>query len=132
MKKTTNILFLILAFSGHSFSCSNHQKNIIDLTNLSSSYFSEEEFKSSVTGYTGSNHSDLELNPDSCFHIFIQNPDSDFPTEFSGKWKLTGTKITLSDTAQNKNSPVVLSVNENGSLTGKYFDHNFAFNKCKK
>jgi hypothetical protein len=66
----------------------------------------------------------------------MENAKSDYPSAMAGKWKLSGNSITLSDSLDSLRAAMMpqvqLSVNENGSLAGKYFDHNFVFNKCSK
>jgi hypothetical protein len=130
MKKITNISVLLLIFSGCSMI--GYNRNEIDLKNISGAYSSEEKDQVVIQRYSGTSKSDLQLMADSSFSVFIQNSNSDFPTEFFGKWKLNKTAITLSDTTGKNNATIHLSVNENGSLTGKYADHNFVFNKCTK
>jgi hypothetical protein len=127
MKKFAYILLLLLGFSG----CISESYSV-DRSNISGAYFSKEEKASVIKGYVATEECSLNLNADSSFAIFIQNADSDFPTEFSGKWKTTGLVITIADTTEYKAAPFRLTINANGSLTGKYNNHNFVFNKKMK
>jgi hypothetical protein len=127
MKKTAAILLLLLVFSG----CIS-ESHFVDMTSVTGAYFSKEEKPGAIKGYVATEECNLRLNADSSFTIFIQNANSDFPTEFSGKWETAGSVITISDTTEYKTDPFRLTVNTNGSLTGKCGSHNFVFNKKTK
>jgi hypothetical protein len=132
MKKTSNISFLLLIFSGLTISSCNHENKVIDVSNLSAGYYSEEEQQSVLLGRPVTVNSSLSLDPDSTFIIGMENANSEYPSAIAGKWKLSGTSIILSDSSEIKMPQIHLDVNENGSLTGKYSGHTFNFNKCKK
>ena len=120
MKKVSAISLLV--FSGYSFSACHEEKKAVDVSNLSGAYYSETD-----------SQGDLQLMPDSCFEISIANVNSDFYAEFSGKWKLQGNTIMLSDTTTEfSKSPVYLEVNADGQLRGKYSDQSLEFKRKEK
>lgn len=135
MKKINDKSFLLLIFLGFTIASCNHENKTVDVSNLCASYYSEEEQQSKLLGRNVTVNSSLSLSPDSNFILMMENANSDYPSAMAGKWKLSGTSITLSDTLDSvraKMLSVHLSVNSDGSITGKYLDNNFVFNKCKK
>jgi hypothetical protein len=132
MKKYISFSCLLLLTFGACSAFRN--KPVIDLSNLSGIYTHEHAVEMPELGDWGhgTETAKLTLNPDSTFHLDIEFAFSDFPGEYDGNWKLNKAEIILMDTTGVSNDKLRFSVNENGSLTGKYGASEQTFNRNTK